>query len=326
MADNVLVTGASGYLGLTLVRELVRHGGRVTVLRHPRDRAPLPTGVAGHVETRVADLADATGADEAVRGAALVYHLAGATSPSSRFADATWRTNVLGTYHVARSCMRHGTRRMVHVSSTAAVGYPPDGVIADEDFAQSDSVLDNAYAASKRAGEHLVLDLAAQGLDAVVVNPAAVFAPSVDQKRSWGALAHAAARGLLRAVPKGGTAVCSARDFVAGTIAAASKGESGRRYILATANLSYRRIAELLVAATGRSHPVRELPAGVFRALGKANQALRGLVGSSDPADPLVPENVELMVRELYYDPSRAARELGVGRSSVEALISEFVR
>ena len=315
MSDRILVTGATGYLGLTLVRALVADGNQVAVLVHPRERTPLP-----------ADVAEAASVDSAVRGAESLYHLAGATAPSSRLADTAWRTNVLGSYLVAQSCLRHGVRRMVHVSSTAAVGYPPNGVVADEDFAAADSVLDNAYSATKRAGERLVLDFVPQGLDAVVVNPAAVFAPSADPKRSWSALAEAASKGLLRVVPKGGTSVCSARDFVAGTVAAMRKGTAGRRYILATANLPYREIAALLVAATGRSHAVRELPDRALRALGAANRALRDLVGSADPADPLVPENVELMVRELYYDQSRAVRELGLPQSSLGELISEFVR
>ncbi|OAT69071.1 nucleoside-diphosphate sugar epimerase [Mycobacteroides immunogenum] len=326
MGSRTLITGASGYLGSTLVASLVRAGERVTIMQHPNDPATLPGELRPHVQTVYADITDARGVDEAMRDVSHVYHLAGIASPNSRLGHRIWQTNVLGTYHVARAALHHGVQRVVHVSSTAAIGYPPNGVVADEDFDPRDSVLDNVYSATKRAGERLILDFVERGLDVVVVNPAAVFAPGSGPARSWQGLLVAARKGLLRVVPPGGTAVCSARDFAAGITAAMAKGDNGRRYILSTANLSYRQIGELLVAAVGRDHPVRSAPMGVFRTAGRANRLLRDIAGRFDPDDVLAVENVELMAREVYYTPERAVRELGIPKVSTHELIAEFVR
>lgn len=326
MADRILVTGATGYLGSTLLAELVAVGERVTILVDPNDSVQLLDALAARVEMVTADITDEQAVDSAMRGISHVYHLAGIASPNSRLSNAIWQTNVLGSYHVARAALRHGVTRVLHVSSTAAIGYPPDGEVADEDFDVRDSVLDNVYSATKRAAERVMLDFAERGLDVVVVNPAAVFAPGSGPARSWQGLVVAARRGLLRVVPPGGTAVCSARDFVAGTTAAMTKGEVGRRYILSTANLSYRLLGELLVDAVGRAHRVRTAPIGPFRALGAGNRVLRDLSGKADPADALVPENVELMARALYYSPGRAVRELAIPRVPTAELIAEFVR
>lgn len=225
MTRRVLVTGGGGYLGGALVAELVRLGEPVTVMAGPGDLADV-AGQPG-VEVVRADVTDERSVDDAVRGASAIYHLAGIASPNSRLAHDIWKVNVLGTHHVARSALRHGVERVVHVSSTAAIGYPPDGVVADEDFDPRDSVVDNVYAATKRAGERIMLDFAERGLPVVVVNPAAVFAPSTGTARSWQGLLAIARRGLLRVVPSGGTAVCAAHDFVAGTTAAMVKGEPG---------------------------------------------------------------------------------------------------
>lgn len=326
MTDRILVTGASGYLGSALLEELVGAGERVTILTKPNDTRTLPGDLSAAVQAVAGDVTDAQSVEEAMGGISRVYHLAGIASPNSRLGDVMWRTNVLGSYHVARAALRHGVHRVVHVSSTAAIGYPPDGVVADEDFDQRDSVLDNVYAATKRASEQVMLDVVERGLDVVVVNPAAVFAPGAGPARSWQGLLAAARKGVLRIVPPGGTAVCSARDFVAGVTAAMGKGEPGRRYILSTANLRYRRIAELLVEAVGRAHPVRPAPIGLFRAVGHGNRVLRDLTGRIHPDDALVPENVELMGREVYYAPDRAVAELGIPRVSTPELITEFVR
>ncbi|WP_078313842.1 SDR family NAD(P)-dependent oxidoreductase [Mycobacterium sp. D16Q16] len=326
MGSRILVTGATGYLGSTLVASLVQAGERVTVLTNPHDSAVLGSELRAHVDTVCADITDAQSIDDAMRGVSHVYHLAGIASPNARLGHKIWQTNVLGTYQVARAALKHDVQRVVHVSSTAAVGYPPNGVVADEEFDLRDSVLDNVYSASKRAGERLVLDFAERGLDVVVVNPAAVFAPGAGPARSWQGLLVAARKGLLRVVPPGGTAVCSARDFVVGTTAAMAKGDKGRRYILSTVNLSYRQIGELLVAAVGRDHPVRSAPMGLFRAVGKGNRLVRDVSMRFDPDDALIPENVELMAREVYYAPDRAVRELGIPQVSTHELIAEFVR
>ncbi len=326
MSSRILVTGATGYLGSTLVASLVQAGERVTVVTNPHDPAILEAELRPHVDTACADITDAQSIDDAMRGVSHVYHLAGIASPNSRLGHKIWQTNVLGTYQVARAALKHGVQRVVHVSSTAAVGYPPNGVVADEDFELRDSVLDNVYSESKRAGERLMLDFAERGLDVVVVNPAAVFAPGAGPARSWQGLLVAARKGLLRVVPPGGTAVCSARDFVVGITAAMAKGDTGRRYILSTVNLSYRQIGELLVAAVGRDHPVRSAPMGLFRAAGKGNRLVRDVSMRFDADDALIPENVELMACELYYAPDRAVRELGIPKVSTQELIAEFVR
>jgi dihydroflavonol-4-reductase len=326
MTERILVTGATGYLGSTLVGELVGAGERVTVLTKPGDTFSLRSELRSAVDTVAGDITDPHHVDSAMRGISHVYHLAGIASPNSRLAERIWSINVIGSYHVASSALRHGVRRVVHVSSTAAIGYPPRGVVADEDFDPHDSVLDNVYSATKRAGEQLMLDFVGRGLDVVVVNPAAVFASGAGPARSWQGLLAPARKGLLRIVPPGGTAVCSARDFVAGVTAAMSKGQPGRRYILSTANLSYRELAELLVDAVGRNHRVRVAPVRPFRALAVGNRIFGDLAGRVNPDDPLVPENVELMARELYYAPGRAVRELGIPKVPIPELIAEFVR
>jgi dihydroflavonol-4-reductase len=326
MGERTLVTGAMGYLGGGLVRELLAAGDDIVVLAGPHDPA-APAGVQGHpAEVLRGDVTDERSIDDAMRGVSQVYHLAGIASPNARLGHLIWNTNVIGSYHVARSALRHGVRRVVHVSSTAAIGYPPDGVVADEGFDPRQSVADNVYAASKRAAERLMLDFVDRGLEVVVVNPAAVFAPRSGPQRSWQVLLAAARAGTLRFVPPGGTAVCSARDFVAGLTAAMTVGEPGERYILSTSNLTYRRIAELLLDAVGRRHAVRPVPMGVLRALGAGNRAWRDLTGTAHPDDALTPENVELMSREVYYAPDKAVRDLGLPRVSTSELITEFVR
>lgn len=327
-ADRILVTGATGYLGSALVRELTADGKQVVAMEGPRDSATIGTQPKQGIEVFRGDVTDERSVDEAMRGVTRVYHLAGIASPNFNLAQLIWHTNVIGSYNVARSALRHGVERVVHVSSTAAIGYPPDGVVADENFDPRRSVLDNVYASTKRASERLMLDFVDRDLDVVVINPAAVFAPGsgAGSPRSWQGLLAAAHRGVLRAAPPGGTAVCSARDFVEGATAAMVKGQTGERYILSTVNLTYRQIAELLVEAVGRQHRVLSAPMELIRAAGVANRLIRHVSGGADPDDALVRENIELMARQVYYSADKAVGQLGIPKVSTAELIAEFVR
>jgi nucleoside-diphosphate-sugar epimerase len=115
MADRILVTGGTGYLGSTLVDELVGAGENVTVLTKPDDPVALRGELRSAVDTVAGDITDPQSVDNAMQGISHVYHLAGIASPNSRLAEQIWRTNVIGSYHVARSALRHGVRRVVHV-------------------------------------------------------------------------------------------------------------------------------------------------------------------------------------------------------------------
>jgi dihydroflavonol-4-reductase len=170
----------------------------------------------------------------------------------------------------------------------------------------------------------LVTDMCSDGLDVVVVNPSAVFAPGGNPRYAWSRLVEVARRGFLLTMPNGGTAVCAGRDFVDGTIKAMQHGESGRRYILSSANLTYQEIGRRILRAVGRDGAVRQLPSGPLWAVSRVNERIARLRRDPLRSPLLVPENVELMTRHLYYDQRRAVSELGVSQTPVDQLFEEL--
>jgi dihydroflavonol-4-reductase len=130
---------------------------------------------------------------------------------------------------------------------------------------------------------------------------------------------------LLLAMPHGGTAVCAVRDFVDGTIKAMQRGETGRRYILSSANLTYETIGRHIRHAVGREGGIRRLPSPPLWALAGANQWIARLRRDPLRSSLLVPENVELMTRHLYYDQRRAVSELGMSQTPVDQIFRELV-
>lgn len=325
MSGAVLVTGATGCIGSALTRALVTAGEHVAILKRPGETLAALDNIATELDVRLGDVTDPASLADALRGITFVYHLAGIVIPLNSAAGQMWRVNTVGSYNVARAAKQARVERLVHVSSTASIGYPPDGVVADELFDRRDSVAANAYSTTKSWAERLVTDQCADGLDVVVVNPAAVYAPGGDPRYAWSRLVDVARRGLLLAMPRGGTAVCAVRDFVDGTIKAMQRGETGRRYILSSANLSYEAIGRHIRQAVGREGVIWRLPSPPLWALAGINQRIARLRRDPLRSPLLVPENVELMTRHLYYDQRRAISELGMSQTPVEQIFRELV-
>jgi dihydroflavonol-4-reductase len=322
-AERVLVTGATGCLGSNLTSRLLLLGHKVTIFKpHGEPLGPL-ADFRCDMHIRFGDVRDPAALASAVRAADVVYHLAAITAPLNRLRGLMWDVNVMGTLNVAMAAAKHGVRRLVHVSSSAAIGYPPEGTIATEDFAFADSVIETSYGTSKRQGERAALAFDGLGVEVVVVNPSAVLAPGGSRRFGWAAVVDCARRARLRAYPSGGSAFCAGQDLVSGLLAAAEQGRPGERYILSTANLSYRQLAELVCSALGLAPPQLRVPRAALTAIGRIADGVAR--ARSDPyrSPVLVSENTELMSRTLFYNQSKAVSELGMSQSSLTEAIRQ---
>jgi len=322
---TTLVTGATGCLGSSLARALVARGERVVALKpHAEPLGPL-AALRGHIDVLHGDVRRIEDVRAAMRGVDRVYHVAGVAAQVDRLATLMWEVNVAGTHNVAAAALEAGVARMVHVSSSAAIGYPPEGVVADEDFPAVCSVTDTAYAMTKRRSEQAVQALVHAGLDAVIVNPAAVLAPGASPTQGWGGIVDAVASRRLRTHPRGGTGVCTRETLVAGMLAAMDSGRAGRRYILCSANLDYREMFAIIAAEAGVRAPARRIPAPALRTLGRMVDAWGALRPQSQLAAGFGRATADLALRRLYYDGGRARRELGVPDGDVRAAIAEML-
>ena len=167
----ILVTGATGFLGGAVARRLVAEGRMV--VGTGRDPAAGTTLERDDVRFVRLDLADARAVRAAVDGCEAVVHSAALAAPWGPAAD-FWESNVVGTEHVVQACLEAGVRRLVHVS-TPSVCF---GAESRLNVGETDPLPDlplTAYAASKRIAEALVAAAVADGLDAVVLRPRAIY-------------------------------------------------------------------------------------------------------------------------------------------------------
>jgi dihydroflavonol-4-reductase len=316
---KVALTGATGFLGLALAERLAAEGHGVSALVRPTS-APVARAALERLGARLVpgDVTEAGSLVPLVQGADLVVHVAAVIGYRRRLVPAMWRVNVDGTRHLLEACRAAGTGRLVHVSSIAAVGGSPSRTTLDEDATWNARVFDAAYFDTKHASERLVLDAARDGLDAVVVNPAAIYGPALVPGNS-SRLVVQAARGRLRVAPEGGLNVVPLETVIEGVLAAARVGRRGRRYILGGENLELCDLLARIGAACGRPRRPPVVPAA-------AGPWLRAAMNLVEPLVPsgawFTPDLCAAFGWWLWYDTRRMRDELGVQPADLDACLA----
>ena len=177
------------------------------------------------------------------------------------------------------------------------------------------------YGHSKVLAEAEVQRAVAQGLDAVIVNPAPVIGQR-DVNFVGGEIVRAVKRGWFLATPPGGMGVVSAKAVGEGHVLAAERGRTGERYILSGENLSHRAFTSMVAEIVGARPPLFTVP----RVLMKPATVVVDLWNSVRRAPPLISgSQMRLSVHDMYYDVGKAERELGfVSGSAREAVVEAW--
>ena len=304
-----LVTGATGFLGSIVTRQLVEAGANVRILRRSHSDLDLLGETAGHVEHAIGDIRDPESLAAAMRGVRRVYHTAASVvMGTSRALGRLRLTNVHGTACVVNAALAAGVQRMVHTSSIAALGQTPSpDLVRTEDTPWQRSRLNTPYAISKHEAELEILRGIAEGLDAVMVNPSVIFGPGRPGQNTT-RLAELVQSGRIRMAPAGGTNVVDVEDVAAGHISAMAHGACGHRYILGSQNLSWRSIFGTLARALGVAEPQRELPLGLALAVATATEGWAALTGRPANMTRVIARNLSQCYR---YSNEKAVGELG---------------
>ena len=246
---TVVVTGASGHLGINLIQALVAEKRPVRALVHVNYNTVEGLG-AEIVQGNVTDVESLC---RAFAGAEVVYHLAAVISLLQSEWPKVEKVNVIGTRNVVEACRRCGVKRLVHFSSIHALQQEPLSTPVDEDRPLVEGRHYPPYDRSKAAGQKIVLEAAAKGLNAVIINPTAVFGPYDYQPSHFGAALLSLTNGKMPALVNGGFDWVDARDVVQGAMLAEKKGSSGSNYLLSGHWVSMPEIANLIKEITDAS-------------------------------------------------------------------------
>lgn len=303
MPERVLVTGATGFIGAALCRELVGRGYAVRALHRASSSLELLAGLP--LEFAVGDILDRDSLGLALRGVEVVFHTA-AQSAYWRRPELVLRSAVEGTRNVVIAAREAGVRRLVLTSSLAAMGVPRLGELLTESHTFNLPAEAFPYGFAKSQSEIEALRHAGEALEVVIVNPSIVLGPG-DIHQISGSLVVEAARGRLFFWTEGGANYVHLADVVEGHLAALRRGRPGERYIVGGENLPHCRAFEILAEVTGGRRPWFRLPGWALAAGAWGVDQLRRVAPL-----PLDGSQLRLSRYFLYCDTSKAQRELGL--------------
>jgi dihydroflavonol-4-reductase len=303
--DITLVTGATGFVGAAVARNLAKRGHRLRLMvRAGSDRRNLE-GLAAELVT--GDLSDPESLAPAVAGCRYVFHVAADYRLWVPDPAAMRRVNIDGTVALLRAARAAGVERSVYTSSVAALGLTPDGTPADEATPVSQATLIGAYKRSKYDAEQAVRLLAA-AQDIVIVNPATPVGPGDVKPTPTGKMVLDAANGRMPAYVETGLNVVHVDDVAEGHALALEYGRTGEAYILGSENLMLGEFFALIAEQAHRAAPRVKLPVAPLVPVAWVMERIAGVTGRTPI---MTPEILKMARKKMFFSSAKASRELG---------------
>jgi dihydroflavonol-4-reductase len=317
---KILITGAAGFLGSHLTRQLVARGADVRVLLRPssnnRAIADLP------LEYVTGDLREAGSLDRALAGVARVFHVAADYRLWSRRSRDIYDSNVGGTKNLLEAAKRAGVKQFVYTSTVATIAVDRPELPNEATDARLAEMVGH-YKRSKWMAEKEVLDAARQGFPAIVAMPTTPVGPWDWKPTPTGKIILDFLNGKMPGYVETGLNFVGVEECAAGHLLVAERGTVGERYLLGAENLTLKAVLEMLAEMTGLPAPTWKIPHRVALGVAYAETAFSRLIGR----EPQIPvEGVKIAQHMMFVDCSRAVRELGFEAGPVAAAFERAVR
>ena len=317
---KTLVTGATGFIGSSITRELLKAGREVRVLVRPASDLSNLKGL--DVDIWQGDLLDAPGLRVGLKGCDVLYHAAADYRLWTRNPDEMYRTNVEGTTAILKAALESGLSRVVYTSSVGTLGNPGNGLSGKEDTKVCLADMVGPYKKSKFLAERVAESFVARGLPLVIVNPSTPVGPWDIKPTPTGKIIVDFLKRRMPAYLDTGLNLIAVEDCARGHILAELKGCPGRTYILGNANLSLHDIFKMLQEITGIPAPRIRLPYAPVLIAAWINEGFSRITGR----DPLIPlAGVRMAAHHMYFDSGRAVRELGLPQTPVKDALERAV-
>jgi dihydroflavonol-4-reductase len=318
---DALVTGATGFVGSNVARELLRDGATVRVLARPSSDRRALDGLP--VEVCEGDLLDPLSLKRAVAGVRRVFHVAADYRLWAPDPRVLYRANVDGTRAVLEAAADAGVDRIVHTSTVGALGIPKDGTPGTETTPVTLAQMVGPYKASKFMAEQAALEWAGRGCPVVIVNPSAPVGPWDVKPTPTGQMIVDFLHGRMYATLDTGLNLVHVRDVARGHLLAAERGRVGEKYILGHQNLSLTEIFRLLADLTSRRTPRFRVPYAVAWSGAVCMEAAARLTRRP----PRVSLTAVRMARKrMFFSPAKAVSELGLPQTDVREALGDAVQ
>lgn len=311
---TILVTGANGFLGSHIVRELLQQGYTVRAFVRPGSLAP--TLEKKPMERVEGDLRDRSAVVRAAEGCQYIIHAGALASVNPARNKAIWDVNLGGTENVLRAARLTDIERLVYVGTANVFGFGTKEQPGDETRPYTGSHYGVDYMDSKQAATQRVLQA---GVPSVGVHPTFMLG-SMDHKPTSGALLLGLYKGQIAGMPAGGKNYVYVADVATATVNALTMGRVGEQYILGHQNLSYAEAFALMAEVMACRPPRLKVPKGVAWVLGQLGNAHYQLTGKPARLNSAM---VAVANDGHYFNPQKAIDELQLPQTPIRNAIQD---
>ena len=317
---NVFVTGATGFIGASLVRELLKDGCSVRVLaRSGSDRRNLQ-GL--DVDICEGDLRDRESLERGLKGCEILYHAAADYRLWTKNPAEMYEINVEGTRNILAAALAAGVSRVVYTSSVGTLGNPGNGTPGDETTHVTLADMVGHYKKSKFLAEREAERFILLGLPLVIVNPSTPVGNLDIKPTPTGKIIVDFLNRKMPAYLDTGLNIIDVEDCARGHILAAQHGRIGDKYILGNENLTLRDIFAMLEDIAGIAAPKVRLPYYPILLAAYINEAISACTGK----EPLIPlAGVQMARKFMFFNPSKAVAALGLQQRPVRESLAKAV-
>ena len=317
---TTLVTGAAGFLGSHVARQLVARGETVRVLMRPSSNNRAISDLS--LEYVTGDLRDAASLERAMKDVKRVFHVAADYRLWARKPQEIYDSNVGGTKNVLAAATNAGVEQLVYTSTVATIAVDRPNLPNEATDARLEEMIGH-YKRSKWMAEQEVLQAAKEGLPAIVAMPTTPLGPWDWKPTPTGKIILDFLNGKMPGYVETGLNFVGVEECAAGHLLVAEKGKAGERYLLGAENLTLKELLEMIAEITGLSAPGMKIPHTVALGVAYVDTAFSRLLGK----EPQIPvEGVKIAQHKMFVDCSRARQELGFAPGPVVAALQRAVR
>ena len=315
------VTGATGFLGSHVARQLLSQGADLRLLVRSTSRvdniADLPA------ERVIGDLRDPQSLQNGMSGCEFVFHVAADYRLWARNGQELYDSNVEGTRNILAAARESGVRRVIYTSSVATMGFGNNGRLTDEKTPVTLANMIGDYKRSKFLAEQLVIEAGRGGQNVVVVNPTTPIGERDIKPTPTGRIVVDFLKRKFPAYVDTGLNLVDVADCARGHLLAMEKAVPGERYILGGENLTLKQILDKLAAITGLPSPKVKLPYAVAYATGVVDTLISGTMMRREPRVTL--DSVRMGRKKMFITSAKAERELGWNPGPVDGALRRAV-
>ena len=320
---KTLITGAAGFVGAAVLRELLKKGHKVKAL--VRQSSVLDNLKNLDVEIVQGDLKDRSSLKRCLKDCKYLFHVAADYRLWVPKPEEIYQNNVIGTENLMEEALNSEIEKVIYTSSVAVLGKPINGDIANEKTPVNKDQMIGHYKKSKFIAEEKVKELyKTRRLPVVIVNPAAPVGPRDIKPTPTGKMILDAAMKKIPAYLDTGLNIVHVEDVAKGHLQAFKKGKFGERYILGGENMTFKEILEMIANLCGHSPPKIQLPKKPLYPIGYLFEIFARLFNLKNPM--LTVDMIRMAEKKMFFSSEKAKKELSYTYKSAKIALKDAIQ